>query len=641
MSSARYEPPARAAMTDEALLEALGSDRMDELGTLQSMHLLERETELRQQDQADFENWVAQMVSENSAQSRFALSTYAPHALAELSAVAASEANSIFPIEPSTDSQFVPSPEQLLELDASFEIGPATEFELPVPRPEPVKVTGTLTSIGRRLLDFATSNDRQQPASQFWAWFGIAGTAVPVLVAAMLAKLGFSFGQNAAALALGFIGSAVIISIGSLAGKRSGLPTAVISRAAFGVRANVLPIVPVLLSKFFWVVAAAVAAAVLLGASTDYLPAPDKSVISVGGFEVSWSAGYVALVLALAGLATAWGGRVLASLQKLGGLFGVAVAAVILIAEAPHLSNAKLDFSEGVSNLEVLTAAILIVACMGLAWVSSGADFARKLPNSALGLRVVGWALVGLAVVPTIVGVVSAAAFSDLGLAKASNPVLQLSAALPQWAIELLVPGLVSTLVVWIAMSLYSANLGMQAIGLKLKAATGASVLAALAWLIAGLGYPLLAQGGVWQNLAGLALGFGVPVAAWAGVFVADVLLRRIAYHEVSLSRAYGFYGSANWVNLAFWLVAVVLGYAMTAADLFGTRIEGALIVEPAGALTANLGLFAAGVVGLLGPLLLGIPRIKRQEREVLSIEARRRDLADIFDGNRELGFDQ
>ena len=49
----------------------------------------------------------------------------------------------------------------------------------------------------------------------------------------------------------------------------------------------------------------------------------------------------------------------------------------------------------------------------------------------------------------------------------------------------------------------------------------------------------------------------------------------------------------------------------------------------------------AAGVVGLLGPLLLGIPRIKRQEREVLSIEARRRDLADIFDGNRELGFDQ
>jgi purine-cytosine permease-like protein len=415
----------------------------------------------------------------------------------------------------------------------------------------------------------------------------------------------------------------------------------VISRAAFGVRANVLPIVPVLLSKFFWVVAAAVAAAVLLGASTDYLPAPEKSVISVGGFEVSWSAGYVALVLALAGLATAWGGRVLASLQKLGGLFGVAVAAVILIAEAPHLSNAKLDFSEGVSNLEVLTAAILIVACMGLAWVSSGADFARKLPNSALGLRVVGWALVGLAVVPTIVGVVSAAAFSDLGLAKASNPVLQLSAALPQWAIELLVPGLVSTLVVWIAMSLYSANLGMQAIGLKLKAATGASVLAALAWLIAGLGYPLLAQGGVWQNLAGLALGFGVPVAAWAGVFVADVLLRRIAYHEVSLSRAYGFYGSANWVNLAFWLVAVVLGYAMTAADLFGTRIEGALIVEPAGALTANLGLFAAGVVGLLGPLLLGIPRIKRQEREVLSIEARRRDLADIFDGNRELGFDQ
>lgn len=642
MSSARYEPPARAAMTDEALLDALGSDRMDELGTLQSMQLLERETSLRQQDQADFDYWVAQMVAENSPQARLALSTFAPHALAELPN---SATKAELPVEawrePSTDSQFVPSPEQLLELDKIFEAGPAIEFELPVHATDQESVATRLTGMGRRLLDFATSNDRQQPSSQFWAWFGIAGTAVPVLLAALLSKLGFSFGQSAAALALGFIGSAVIISIGSLAGKRSGLPTAVISRAAFGVRANVLPIIPILLSKVYWIVAAAVAAAVLLGASSDFLPAPEKAALSLGGLTVSWSAGYVALVLVLAGLATAWGGRVLASLQKLGGLFGVAVAAAILIAEAPHLGKAKLDFSEGVSNLEVLTAAILIVACMGLAWVSSGADFARKLPNSALGVRVVGWALVGLAVVPTIVGVVSAAAFSDVGLAKAANPVVQLSVALPQWAIELLVPGLVSTLVVWIAMALYSANLGMQAIGLKLKAATGATALGVLVWLIAGLGYRQLAEGGIWQNLAGLALGFGVPVAAWAGVFVSDVLLRRIAYHEISLSRAYGFYGAANWANLAFWLLAVILGYSMTAADFFGTHIEGALIVEPAGELTANLGLFAAGLIGLLGPLLLGIPRIKRQEREVLSIEARRRDLADIFDGNRELGFDQ
>ena len=670
MSAARYEPPTRAAMTDEALLDALGSDRMDELGTLQSMQLLERETALRQQDQADFDYWVAEMVAENSESARRALSYYAPHALADLPPEPAADAlDSPVPAsanEPSTDSQFIPSPEQLYELDRSFEAGPATEFELPLmpaaaepvaapttesapastPEPRPLvaqrsAIAALLPKVGRRLLDFATSNDRQRPASQFWAWFGIAGTAVPVLVAALLAKLGFSFGQNAAALALGFIGSAVVISVGSLAGKRSGLPTAVISRAAFGVRANLVPILPVLLSKLFWVIAAAVAAAALLGASNAYLPAAEQTVFAVGGLDVAWSAGYVALVLAFAGLATAWGGRVLASLQKLGGLFGVVVATAVLIAEAPHLSGAKLDFGEGVSNLEVLTAAILVVACMGLAWVSSGADFARKLPNSALGVRVVGWALVGLAVVPTTVGIVSAAAFSDLGLAQSVNPVVQLSAALPQWAIELLVPGLISTLVVWIAMALYSANLGMQAIGLKLKPATGAAILAGLAWLVGGLGYPILNDGGIWKNLAGLALAFGVPVAAWAGVFIADVLLRRIAYHEVSLSRSYGFYGAANWMNLGFWLLAVAVGYLMTAVNLFGWRIEGALIVEPAGSLTANLGLFASGVLGLVGPLVTGIPRIKQQEREVLSIEARRRDLADIFDGNRELGFDQ
>ncbi|MFM5968107.1 MAG: hypothetical protein ACKOQ8_03590, partial [Micrococcales bacterium] len=144
----------------------------------------------------------------------------------------------------------------------------------------------------------------------------------------------------------------------------------------------------------------------------------------------------------------------------------------------------------------------------------------------------------------------------------------------------------------------------------------------------------------LWNNLAGLAVFMGVPVAAWSGVFIADVLLRRIAYHEVSLSRSYGFYGSINWVNLAGWVISVALGSAMVEVNLFGFKLSGLLMIEPAGLLTANFGLLVAGAVGLLFPLLFGVRRIRVQEREVLATEARRRDLADIFDGNRELGFD-
>lgn len=649
----RYEPPTKRALSDEDLLEALGSAGSSGSGTLPAIAILERETELRNQDKADFEFWVAQMIAENSVQSRAALAKHSPESLSNLDQPTdtATMTSAEPTIEPSVDEPFQPSPEQLTQLDSVLS-GAITSVESEEPRITEAKPAISVTknvlkssvrtsrAWTRSIYDFATSNDRAKPTSQFWAWFGISGTALPLLIAALFARLGFSFGQSAAAMALGFIGSAVIISVGSLAGKRSGLATTIVSRAAFGVVGNLFPAIALILSRVFWVVGAAVAGAVFLGGVTPNTPAASSVVFQIGGWGIPWAVIFVAALLLLAGLATAFGGRVLASVQKVGGLFGVATAAALVVAEWPHIVQSKFSFAEGVSNLEVITAAIVIVAGMGLAWVSAGADFARKLPASALGVKVVGWALLGLAVVPTLVGIAGAAAFSELQLQHSENPLAAALSVLPSWSAPLLVPGITMTLVVWIAMALYSANLGFQAVGVPLKASVGAGVSALLALVLAGFGFDWWTVGGIWNNLAGLAVFLGVPVAAWSGIFIADVLMRRIAYHEVSLSRSYGFYKSFNLTNLTGWIIASAVGAAMVEVHLFGLRLTGIWIIEPAGSISANLGLFVAGFIGLLFPLLFGYRRIKGQEKEVLAIEARRKDLADIFDGNRELGFD-
>lgn len=644
----RYEPPQRQALSDEELLEALSSRNSGEDSTLGAIAVLERETALRNADRAAFEKWVAEMLAENTQSSVAALRAYAPGTLAEVKLEGATPVDEPKPqlyVEPATDSHFQPSDEDLERLQQVLSAH-TDNFE-----DEPTSVrsaqdkfaqqaTKSAKAGSRRLYDFLTSNDRSRATSQFWAWFGISGTALPVLIAALFARLGFSFGQSAAAIALGFIGSAVIISVGSLAGKRSGLPTTVISRAAFGVVGNYLPALSLLISRVFWVVAAALVGATLLGGVAPTVPQASSSIGALAGVSIPWAIVFVSMLLLAGGLAVAFGGRVLASVQKFGGLLGVATALALLVAEWPRIASAQLSFNEGVSNLEVITGAILIVAGMGLAWVSAGADFARKLPTSALGVRVVGWALLGLAVMPTLVGIAGAATFSGLKLQTASNPLREAFAVLPAWAPPLLVPGMILTIVVWLAMALYSANLGFQALGVKFGARVGAAICVLFALLISGFGYQLWSNGGLWNNLAGLAVFMGVPVAAWSGVFIADVLLRRIAYHEVSLSRSYGFYGSINWVNLAGWIFAVALGSSMVEVNLFGFKLSGLLRIEPAGLLTANFGLLVAGAVGLLFPLLFGVRRIRVQEREVLATEARRKDLADIFDGNRELGFD-
>ena len=85
---------------------------------------------------------------------------------------------------------------------------------------------------------------------------------------------------------------------------------------------------------------------------------------------------------------------------------------------------------------------------------------------------------------------------------------------------------------------------------------------------MAVLGLSYLGASGFWFNLQGYALFLAVPVAAWSGIFVSDVLIRRIAYHEVSLSRSYGFYKAVNITNTAGWLLAVALGWGLLKNDL-------------------------------------------------------------------------
>jgi hypothetical protein len=182
-------------------------------------------------------------------------------------------------------------------------------------------------------------------------------------------------------------------------------------------------------------------------------------------------------------------------------------------------------------------------------------------------------------------------------------------------------------------MALYSTSLTAHSINFKvrpiiLQPLLGLVVLAAAVFAVLRLGGE-----GFWFNFAGYSLTLAVPIGAWAGVFASDVLIRRIAYHEVSLT-SYGFYKPFNWVNLAGWLTAVVVGFGLIQASPQEFFWQGFLVdlsANPAFWQESFFGVVIAFAIGLLLPVALGIPRIKKQEAEVLSIEARRNDLKDIF----------
>ena len=479
-------------------------------------------------------------------------------------------------------------------------------------------------------------NRRSRASSQFWAWLGLSGSVLPLGLAWFVSKTGLAYSQAVLAIFLGVLASGLVIAVGALAGKRSGLPTLLLSRAPFGVYANAAPATVLTVVRFFW--SAAILAALLsLG----------KNVLMVDSLTAASNINniylYVAALLLVGGAITLaiFGGKVLFRAQQAVGVVGVLVAIALIAVTANTFSLQDLLAQPSTSWNSAFGVAVLTFSIYGLAWTSAGADFARKLATSARGAAVVGWGALALVVVPTVVTSYGLALIATAQANASLKPVGEfalgtligdIAAIVAPWlGYALLVSAAVSGIVI-LAMSLYSSNLSLHSLGLKLKPAVAQPIIGVLVFAIAGAGIYYLAD--IWKFTGDYARIAAIPVAAWAGIFISDILIRRIAYHEISLSRSYGFYKSVNWVNLAGWLVATAAGLGFTYVDQAGFGWTGFIadqLVNQEFWRTTSFGIVIAFAFASLLPVLFGIPRIKRQEAEVLAIEARRDDLKDIF----------
>jgi purine-cytosine permease-like protein len=120
----------------------------------------------------------------------------------------------------------------------------------------------------------------------------------------------------------------------------------------------------------------------------------------------------------------------------------------------------------------------------------------------------------------------------------------------------------------------------------------------------------------------GFLITVGVPIAAWAGVFVADLALRRRDYADVELYDPRGRYGAVQWPGVLLVAVGTFLGWGLVTNGLADWLTWQGYLLEPFGMGSkvdgawafANVGVFVAFAVGFLGWLLLGRSAVARQE---------------------------
>jgi purine-cytosine permease-like protein len=470
----------------------------------------------------------------------------------------------------------------------------------------------------------------RKPLSQLFIWLGASATLLPIVLVAALIGFGLSATAVLVDLVVGYLIAGVIISAASLAGKRSGLSTSVISRAVFGVWGNSIPL------TVLFVVRATITALILstftylLDGIDSRIPAFDSVLFSTIGINLTVGFLVQLTVLTIVGVLTLVKGLASRTIQLM-----ISVISIALVIESfSGLPFGKMTLNApgtlGIFSKESIAGLALVVMASLTLWLGIAPNLSKSIPMKERGFKVFGFVLAGNFLLPAAIGVVVL-----FWLGNSTVALVESVVALPRWSSGALVSGVVLSLVYITLLNLKTASLDLVAL-VRLKT-NGVATLFSFVSVVGLL--MLFAQQPDSQRLEYLVNVFvfvTALLAGWIGMFVADVSLRRIAYHELSLTRSYGFYKKFNWLSIVIWFLSLTVAVALIPVNLLGFSFFGFAL--PLIGLEANLGSAAIGfaitvLFGALVTVAARIPQIRKQESEVLAVESRREQLNDIFVG--------
>ncbi|MCU1558310.1 MAG: hypothetical protein JWN09_2305 [Microbacteriaceae bacterium] len=520
-------------------------------------------------------------------------------------------------------SRFAPQPNEAADFDSL--LGGGIEDEVAVGAPAAVSsgppAAADEASPRQSIFSFEDSGLEPTPLDRrvgrstrlFWLWFATNSSVLGVAFGATLFSLGMSLRQAIVSAFIGVAISFVPLGLGTLAGKWSGQPTMVVSRATFGLVGNVVPASLAVIVRLFWgaVLLWMIAASTARVLGTAKLAGPfSQQQLTV----IAMAVGFV-IALLVAFLGYGLFARVQLILTIVSGI--LLVGFIALTWPSVSISNA-LTVGDGPWIL-VVTGAVLVFSFVGLAWATGSADLARYQRPSGSGASSMLWASFG-STLPAflLVAYGSLLAASDPTMAKelVTTPLDAVAHLLPGWYPVPLIAGVVLSLLSGVILSIYSGGFALQSAGLRLPRSWTTVLVAAVLFAVA------LVMTFTVDNVVPLfrdcATTLAVPVAAWVGIFAAEMMIRR-RFDAKSLLGRGGVYPAVNWVNLVMLVVASAIGLGLTTATIGWLGWEGYLLaafgVSPMSQLAGtDFGVLVALLLGLLTPLAAGIPAVRRQE---------------------------
>ena len=449
-------------------------------------------------------------------------------------------------------------------------------------------------------------------SSLFWPWCGANVSLLALSYGSFFLGFGISFWQATVAAFIGTILSFLLVGFSSLAGKRSNAPTMVLSRAAFGIKGNIVPGLLSYLVFVGWETVLVSLATLATGTILVRLGDFDRDVAMVLGFVIAAALTIYGGVL---------GHGVIMRLQKYLTIITVAATLLYIFLTVDSVNwSAVSDIPPG--KLQGFIGALIFgITGIGLGWVNSAADYSRYLPRTTSSRSVVGWTVLGASIVP--IGLVTYGALlagSDPKLSEAigMDPIGALTTLLPTWYLAIFALIAIFGLVGGAILDLYSSGLTLISVGLPVKRHVAASIDGSV--MLVGTIYIVWVADNFFYPFQGFLITLGVPIATWSAIFVTDVLLRKRAYDEIDLYRLEGRYGIWNFKSLTLMGIGSFIGWGFV-TNTFASWLswQGYLLFLIGGKegpwAFANVGVIFALFIGFSGHFLLSRRKIRAQDR--------------------------
>ena len=462
-------------------------------------------------------------------------------------------------------------------------------------------------------INFIGESERRGKASDlFWTWAGANVSLLALSYGAFFLGFGISFWQATIAAVIGTAGSFAVVGISSLAGKRSNAPTMTLSRAAFGVKGNLLP---GLLSYFVvvgWETVLVSLATLATGTVLERATSIDRDISLAIGFLIAASLTIFGGVL---------GHAVIMKLQRL--ITGITVAATLtyIVLTLDEINWDSVFAIKAGSAAGLIGAIIFAITGIGLGWVNCAADYSRYLPRSTSSKSVFGWTVLGASIVPialVIYGSALSGSSKELSDSIAMDPIGALTQLLPTWFLIPFALFAILGLVGGAILNLYSSGLTLISIGVKVKRPVAAGIDGTIMFF--GTIYIVWFATDFFAPFQGFLITLGVPVAVWSAIFVADVVLRKRDYVEADLFSETGRYGRVNPIAIALVAIGSIVGWGFVTNTFAGWLSWQGYFMSAIGGKEgqwayANVGVIFALLIGFFGYLLLGRTRIQKQEQ--------------------------